>query len=631
MKTIIRYTDALEKAQEEIRTYRGQITQICTSHVFVANFPDDFDPEMLQYSRQDAPINGDDQSKLVMEAWKAQEDGNTASEITTWDDKRYHPPKNAFNDKILGMEERQNNFATSRYMKGHIAVGVVLVSGPAGLSMSGQEKVKILSQLLSGLNKLASYEPTAGVVFEYKIMDVHVEAAGCPEGCKDCGYHAGDVTAGEVFWRDAVLKEMGYSSGLAGIDQLNRALIVQMRAQWAYSAFFTKYPQCWFAYAGSGRICMTYGCDGWGPDQIGKVFAHETCHIFGAADEYASSGCTCQGSGQLNIPNYNCDNCHANVRKTDCLMKNNDFSTLCAWTRGQLGWPYAEFGRVIRTMHWKRYYKSLLPFEENGKIYLLGHSDEQNRWFISELSRDWDGQSEIKNGHWGRFYECLLTFKENGKTYLFGHSSKAHRWFISELSTDWDGQSEIRSGSWGRFYKTLIPFTENGKTYLLGQSSTGNRWFISELTTAWNGQSEVRGGSWARYYEVLLPFTENGKMFLFGHSSTENRWFISDLSSSWDGQSEISGGNWVRFYPSILKFENNGVIFIFGQSVTDKRWFISRLSANWNGHSEVIYGNWGRFFGSVFYYKEGDLDYLMGHSETDNKSFIVELFSGAGI
>ena len=49
----------------------------------------------------------------------------------------------------------------------------------------------------------------------------------------------------------------------------------------AYIGFFSKYNQKHFAYAyfGGGPLYMQYSNDGWGPDQIDRVFAHETGHV----------------------------------------------------------------------------------------------------------------------------------------------------------------------------------------------------------------------------------------------------------------------------------------------------------------------------------------------------------------
>ena len=49
---------------------------------------------------------------------------------------------------------------------------------------------------------------------------------------------------------------------------------------------------------------MHYDNGNWGPDNINRVFAHETCHIFGAADEYGSCGCGASGFLQVANNNY---------------------------------------------------------------------------------------------------------------------------------------------------------------------------------------------------------------------------------------------------------------------------------------------------------------------------------------
>jgi hypothetical protein len=81
---------------------------------------------------------------------------------------------------------------------------------------------------------------------------------------------------------------------------------------------------------------MQFDNDGWGPDNIDRVFTHESGHIFGCPDEYASSGCHCDTKfGYLREPNTNCQNC-ANPF-VDCLMASNAWS-MCSATPVQLGW-----------------------------------------------------------------------------------------------------------------------------------------------------------------------------------------------------------------------------------------------------------------------------------------------------
>jgi parallel beta-helix repeat protein len=64
-----------------------------------------------------------------------------------------------------------------------------------------------------------------------------------------------------------------------------------------------------YAYVNGPFMVMTYDNDNWGIDRMQIVTAHEYGHIWGALDEYASSGCTdSETSGYLNIANTNCEN-----------------------------------------------------------------------------------------------------------------------------------------------------------------------------------------------------------------------------------------------------------------------------------------------------------------------------------
>ncbi|WP_417914740.1 hypothetical protein [Candidatus Electronema sp. JM] len=86
---------------------------------------------------------------------------------------------------------------------------------------------------------------------------------------------------------------------------------------------------------------MSYANDGWGPDNINKVFAHESCHIFGAADEYGS--CVCGSvSGHLSVPNSNCVNCFPPGAQIPCLMNANTLA-MCEFSRRQIGWDASLF------------------------------------------------------------------------------------------------------------------------------------------------------------------------------------------------------------------------------------------------------------------------------------------------
>jgi hypothetical protein len=184
---------------------------------------------------------------------------------------------------------------TSSYLEGSVAVGLIIVEGPtAALQFSPQERTKVTAEVQNGLSWLASMNPSAGITFTYDIRIVTLQTQPDP--------NAPDL---EAHWRDPAMAALGYQASWNGVQQYVEAIRQQFATQWTYCAFFTKYPVTWFAYASIGgpRLVMDYNNDGWGPDNIDRVFAHESGHIFGCPDEYASSGCDCGGSwGRFGLP-----------------------------------------------------------------------------------------------------------------------------------------------------------------------------------------------------------------------------------------------------------------------------------------------------------------------------------------
>ena len=235
---------------------------------------------------------------------------------------------------------------SSRRLEGRIGVGIVFVSGPGTMSLSRSEQVHIVAQVQNGLSWLAAQSPAKDVTFVNDVRPVKVTSA--------------DVTGGTSFeqcerqWRDDALHALGHGAGMVGIDALVADLRASLRVRQVFVAFFTKYSLFHFAYAMTGPhpyLVMDPRNDGWGTNNLDSVFAHETCHIFGAPDEYSRSGCNCGGSwGHFGVPNINCETC-AEGGSVDCIMRANTFA-MCKATPYHVGfnglpsWTAPAAGRV---------------------------------------------------------------------------------------------------------------------------------------------------------------------------------------------------------------------------------------------------------------------------------------------
>lgn len=141
-------------------------------------------------------------------------------------------------------------------------------------------------------------------------------------------------------WRDPALTQLGFPTGGPGIEQLTAFFQNAVGAQFGYTAFFTKMPTAWFAYASGGLKVVMRQVSGpftnW--TSIDSIFSHETGHIFGAPDEYASSNCVCDSiHGKFfKEVNGNCATCA--TPSVNCVMKNNTVNSLCEFTPAHFGW-----------------------------------------------------------------------------------------------------------------------------------------------------------------------------------------------------------------------------------------------------------------------------------------------------
>ena len=213
---------------------------------------------------------------------------------------------------------------------GRIAVGLIYVdSTVAQYQITDQEKSKVLSETIEGLNMLSGFEPRANVQWFYDVSrpKVSMTASQFTEANKD---------QWEDLWRNAAMGAMGYSASFNGMNAYISKIKANFKADWAYAIFVTKYPSHWFAYYWGNHIVMDFAVDGWGINNFSRVVAHETGHAFGCPDEYSSVNCNCtQLAGRYQIPNGNCETCASPF--VPCLMCANT-PAVCDYTRGHLGW-----------------------------------------------------------------------------------------------------------------------------------------------------------------------------------------------------------------------------------------------------------------------------------------------------
>jgi hypothetical protein len=212
---------------------------------------------------------------------------------------------------------------------------IIIVNGPkSDLRIASSRVKKINSETQTGLSWLASrsQRTRGGVSWVHHVTEVTLSVPA--------DKNAPDR---EAVWFGPTMEKLGYAASWWGLSDYLDEQRRRDGTRWAYAAFFVRYPVSHFAYAnidGGKIVIQDNGYGGWGVDNLDRIFAHETGHIFSAPDEYPDSKCDCDGSwGALDQPNANCKRC-APGGGVKCIMSNNDWQ-MCDWTQWHLGfyWP----------------------------------------------------------------------------------------------------------------------------------------------------------------------------------------------------------------------------------------------------------------------------------------------------
>jgi hypothetical protein len=214
---------------------------------------------------------------------------------------------------------------TSSYMAGRIAVSVVFVESTLMVGncpvtevhtedWTAAEQTQVMAEIAEGA---AFWTSRAN---RPQILTFTLENRGTRgTSCEPISRSSADTS----LWVADALSGLGFPTSPSATFSTARSYANSRRAalgtDWAYTVFvvdssadpdgkFTN-NQFAFAYLNGPYMVMTYDNDGWGISRMNLVFAHETGHIFGALDEYASSNCTASERwGYLDVANASCNN-----------------------------------------------------------------------------------------------------------------------------------------------------------------------------------------------------------------------------------------------------------------------------------------------------------------------------------
>ena len=208
---------------------------------------------------------------------------------------------------------------TSEYFIGSVTVGIIMPESNGAIdtnrenwSMARQDTV--VAKIAAGLQwwKDNAHAP-ANITFVYDVR------RSVPTSYEPIRRNS----SAEGLWIGQVMANLGYPSGgdsyFTQVRNYLNDIRDQLDTQWAYAIFVADslndndgaFPDGSFAYTyvNGPFMVMTYDNGNWGIELMQLVTAHETAHVWGALDEYASSGCTdTETSGYLNIANTNCEN-----------------------------------------------------------------------------------------------------------------------------------------------------------------------------------------------------------------------------------------------------------------------------------------------------------------------------------
>ncbi len=359
---------------------------------------------------------------------------------------------------------------------------------------------------------------------------------------KPIGLSTGEA---ELLWRDPAMAQLGYAAGDAGLKKYVEDIRTTLKTDWTYAAFITRHPVTWFAYAGRPRLVMQFGASGISD----MVYAHETGHIFGAPDEYASSNCSCASvaGGFFRSPNKNCANCTPDEGAL-CVMRSNS-KAVCAYTPKHFGWN--PFLTKVDAAVWRG---------DNAKAYLFS-GDEYIRYTDIANLRD-DGYPRVISPNWGGLpasfrtgIDAALFREDNNALYFFkgnqyvrfsAGSNTVDAGYPKPIAGNWPGlpanfQAGIDAALWRESNGAVYLFKGNQYVRFTKVSDGVDAGYPNPIAGNWPGLP----ASFEAGIDAALMRKDNHKIYFFKGTRYVR---FSNVSDGVDaGYPAWINGNWMPF------------------------------------------------------------------------------------
>jgi len=240
-------------------------------------------------------------------------------------------------------------YETSEYLYGNVLVSIILPESNGMIDTSREdwtttERDNVVNEIVDGLLWWLNKVPS-----NVNLAIYYLTQSGVPTSYEPISRPQSD----EGLWIQESLDYLGYpgTDYFIQVYDYNNHLRDVYEIDWAYTVFVVDssndfnnmFSDGYFAYAylDGPFMVMTYGNNGYGINNMDTVMAHETGHIFGAGDEYSSSGCSCTRKyGFLNVENQNCENdCSSDAA---CIMRGDippyTNNNLEYYSKSQVGW-----------------------------------------------------------------------------------------------------------------------------------------------------------------------------------------------------------------------------------------------------------------------------------------------------